>query len=244
MLHVMGPGFGNLTSPPPNRERIVDWTFELLRTAIVDGELEPGARLSIPALAEQLTVSRSPVREAVQRLVSDGLAVEVPHRGAVVATYGAVELLPVYEIREFLEGLAARLAAERATPDELKEMRMSFDDHVAAIEAGDQQGHFERDAHFHALTRQAADNQWLEALLDQIRGKIQLAMATTSVSDGPDQALIEHRRILEAIESRDPNEAEAAARAHVLRLRMTLARRAGEDGHGGFKDETESLTRG
>lgn len=210
----------------PERARVGDWAYGQLRSAILAGKLAPEDRLSVPSLAEDLRVSRSPVREAVFRLVREGLAVDIPHRGAVVASYGLVELAGVYEIREVLEGLAARLAADRCSPALVGELRQTFERHRAAVARGDQPAHLEEDARFHALTRQAAAHEWLMELLDQISGKIHLAMLSTSaISGGREQAIADHERILIAIERGDETEAEIAARSHVGRLRERLLAR-------------------
>jgi DNA-binding GntR family transcriptional regulator len=206
----------------PERGRMADWAFDQLRAAILEGVLGPDERLSVPALAERLNVSRSPVREAVQRLVREGLAVESPHRGAVVASYSAADLVAVYEIREMLEGLAARLAAEHVDPSLRDELQQVHDRHVETVVSGDHAGHMQSDARFHRLVRQGAANEWLIELLDQISGKIQIAMRSTSVSGGPEQALAEHDAILNAIIDGDPDRAEEAARQHVRRLRGML----------------------
>lgn len=95
------------------RSRLADAVYERLRQAIFAGEIAPGSRLSIPGLAGRLGVSRSPVREAVLRLVRDGLAVDQPRRGVALIVLDAQNLLPVYEVRAVLEGLAARAAAAR-----------------------------------------------------------------------------------------------------------------------------------
>ena len=215
----------------PERGRVADLAFGRLRTAIFERELQAGERLSGPGLGEQLRVSRSPVREAVQRLVREGLAEEVPHRGAAVVAYGARELADVYEIREVLEGLAARLAAEHADNTLVEELAEIHEQHREAVERGDQSAHVALDTRFHALTREGADNAWLSELLDQIRGKIQLAMLSTSVGGGREQALAEHGEILRAIQQRDPDAAERAARTHIARLRRLLRARA-EAGEG------------
>jgi DNA-binding GntR family transcriptional regulator len=103
-------GLGRL----PPADRIADTVDEKLCNAIFARTLQPGTRLSVPALAAELGVSRSPVREAVLRLTQERLAREEPRRGAVVAHIGPRELTALYEVREVLEGLAARLAVENS----------------------------------------------------------------------------------------------------------------------------------
>lgn len=207
---------------PPERERVSDWAHRQIRAAILRGLRRPGDRLSIPALAAELGVSRSPVREAVQQLVREGLAAEEPHRGAVVARVDAEKLRGVYAVREVLEGLAARDAAEVATPADLDELEQLVAEHREAIDRGDMAAHVDLDMRFHRTTRLLSGNDVLVGFLDQIQGQIQLAMLTTSVRAGAEHALHDHEHILAAIRFGDADAAEAAARSHVTRLRQTL----------------------
>lgn len=203
-------------------ERIADAVYEQLRERIFSGDLPAGARLSVPAIAEELDVSRSPVRDAVLRLTQERLAREEPRRGAVVARVGPEELAALYEVREVLEGLAARLAVENAGRRLVDRLREVLAEHEQAVASADVQRHMDLDMRFHALVRQAGANPEATRLLDDIQTQIRLAMRTTTVTGGPQQAVEDHRRILAAIESGDPYQAERVARAHIARLRAVL----------------------
>lgn len=222
---------------PPERERVSDWAYRQIRAAILRGSMPLGDRLSIPALAADLGVSRSPVRQAVQQLVQEGLAAEEPHRGAFVARVTVDELHGVYSVREVLEGLAARTAAEVATGADLAELDRLCTEHRKAIDRGDMEAHFDLDMRFHRITRLMSGNDALVRLLDQIQGQIQLAMLTTSVRDGAEHALHDHELILAAIRSGDADAAESTARAHIARLRQTL--RNGNNSNGTREEVTD-----
>lgn len=202
--------------------RLADEVHLRLREAIVSGELTADARLSVPALAEEFNVSRSPVREAIQQLVREGLAVEQVHRGAVVAHIELADLVRLYEVREVLEGLAARLAAERMTPYMLAQLQDAVAEHEAAVGGGDPLGHMDADARFHRLTHQAAANPELSAQMARLQAMVRMAMHTTSITAGQDLALREHQELLAALTAGDPDECERVARAHVARLRRAL----------------------
>ncbi|MBB3051178.1 DNA-binding GntR family transcriptional regulator [Prauserella isguenensis] len=208
------------------RTRVADAVCERLREMIFTGELPAGARLSVPALAEQLEVSRSPVRDAVLRLVQERLAREEPRRGAVVAHVGAAELAAIYEVREVLEGLAARLAVENAGRRLVRALQGALDDHEAAMRTADLAASTEADMRFHRLIREACGNAEVVRLLDDVQTRVRLAMRTTTVTSGPRQALDDHRAILTAIEAGDATAAEQAARAHIFRLRTLLQQQA------------------
>lgn len=213
----------NLADDLPERPRVADHIYLRLRDAILSNQLSPGSRLSVPSIARQFGVSRSPVREAVQRLVQDGLASEEPHRGAVVTSLKPEELVSLYQVREVLEGLAVRLAAEHATRDELAAMQVTLQQQTDAVERGDLQQHIVLDLRFHALIREAARNDDLTEFLERVQSKVMIAMLSGDSATWPKQAVAEHRRILEAILAGDADAAEAAARAHVVRVREAIA---------------------
>lgn len=206
----------------PSVERIADTVHHHLREQIFRGELPPGTRLSVPAIADELEVSRSPVRDAVMRLTQERMAREEPRRGAVVAEVGPQDLVAIYDVREVLEGLAARLAVENTGRRLVERLREVLAEHERAVETADIEQHMQADMRFHSLVRQASGNAEVIRLLDDIQTQIRLAMRTTTVTGGPHHALEDHRRIFAAIESGDPAEAERVTRAHVARLRDAL----------------------
>lgn len=207
---------------PRSEDRLGDAVYEQLRDEILSGALPAGARLSVPALAERLDVSRSPVRDAVVRLVQERLAREEPRRGAVVIEVTRADLVAIYDVREVMEGLAARLAVENAGRRFVDELADIVARHEEVVQASDVATHFEVDTSFHRLIRQAAGNDEVYRVLEEIQGKVRLAMLTTSVTAGPRQAVDDHRTILAAIRQGDPAAAEEAARAHIVRLRQAL----------------------
>ena len=119
----------------------------------------------MPELARRLNISRSPVREAVQRLIYDGLAANVPHRGAIVSELKPDDFRGLLEVRQALEGLAARLATERATDEQLRSLRAVLDEHAVVVESGDEDANVELDTRFHSIIREAAGNPELSTIL-------------------------------------------------------------------------------
>ncbi|NGN66392.1 GntR family transcriptional regulator [Streptomyces sp. A7024] len=204
---------------------LAEQAYEELKGAVLTNRLRPGDALSVPALAAQMGISRSPVREAVQRLIHDGLATHVPHRGAVVATVDVEDVRQLYVVRAVMEGLAARLATERLDATKVAELRELLEEHERVVAAGeDEQRHIEMDVAYHRLIREVADNPHLTAALDTIQGKAHLALHSLWRSpDAPRLALEEHRRIFEAMTSGDTDAADRAAREHIDRLRIRLA---------------------
>lgn len=156
---------------------LADRAYEELKGAVLANRLRPGDALSVPALATQLGISRSPVREAVQRLIHDGLATHIAHRGAVVATVDVEDVRRLYVLREVMEGLAARLATERLDATRVSELRDLLERHEQVVAAGDdEQAHTEMDMAYHRLIREVADNAHLTSALDTVQGKAHLAL--------------------------------------------------------------------
>lgn len=209
--------------PQANRERIADSVYTTLRRAIVRHELKPGTHLSVPALAEQFGVSRSPVREAVQRVVREGLATELPHRGAFVIEFKTPELEPLYEVRRALDGLVARLAATRIDSAGLLQLEQILAAQAEAIVADDIERHVFTDIDFHFALVKAARNPVLEEMLQQVYARIRSAMLGRVSPTGPKLALEDHRAIFQAVVAGDGDAAENAAHQHVSRVLQRLS---------------------
>jgi DNA-binding GntR family transcriptional regulator len=211
---------GELTDRP---ERLIDAVHRELRAAILSGDPAPGRQLSVPELSRQLGVSRGLVREAVLQLVADGLAEERPRRGVVVATIGPAEFRHIHQIREVLEGLAARLCAEGATEQLIGKLRAALDDQRQAMAAADSAGYTDTDRRFHSLLADACGNPMLAAFIERLHAQMQLALSL--VAEAPQHRQHGHdelTRVLQAVCDRDPEAAEAAMRAHIRRTRSAV----------------------
>ncbi len=208
--------------------RIVDSVHAALREAILGGALIPGQALSVPELARQLDVSRSPVREAVLALVADGLAVEQPRRGVAVVEIDADDLLQIHEVREGIEGQAARLCAERAGDTALAALDGVLARQAAIVERDDAAGWYDTNAEFHGLIAESAGNRRLAEVLLALQRQMRLGLrSVSSEREQRARGLGEHRAILAAIAAREPTGAERLMRGHIQRTRATLARSLG-----------------
>jgi len=204
-----------------------DAVYRALRHGIVHGDLASGERLRSEALATELNVSRTPVREALRKLEAEGL---VAHAGShlVVRAITEQDLTELFYVREALEGMAARLAAENATPAEIAAIHELLEDMDTVRQSGNV-GVFRRlTGEFHQLVCGAAHNsrllQSLQSLLDHVR---QFQSSTLYSEGRPAEALEEHRKLLAAIEARDGESAERLAREHrrrTLELRKAMLR--------------------
>ncbi|PSL06039.1 DNA-binding GntR family transcriptional regulator [Haloactinopolyspora alba] len=203
-------------------ERVGERVYRTLRRRILTGEFPPGTRLSVPAIARELGVSRSPVRDAVLQLGNEGLAQETFNRGAIVPQIDHDQLVSLYEAREALEGMTARLATVNFGPGVRRRLLGILDEHDEVVAAGDFTRHIDVDAAFHREIRTAACSPVVARMLEEIQGQVMIAMRSTSVSGGMAHAVEDHRKIFEALASGDPDAGEAAARQHISRLTSLL----------------------
>jgi len=200
-----------LDSYKPLREIV----FESLREAIISGVLAPGERLMEIQLAEEMGVSRTPVREAIRKLELEGFVVMIPRKGAYVAGVSHKDVADVFEIRAALEGLAASLAAERVTEEEIEQMERILLYHEE--EEVNLEQIVASDTDFHAMVYKASRNERLIQILGNLREQIQRFRATSLAVPGRvKEAIGEHRAIVEALASHDVEKAQELASAHIV----------------------------
>lgn len=190
--------------------------FESMREAILSGVLEPGERLMEIQLAEEMGVSRTPVREAIRKLELENFVVMIPRKGAYVAGVSLKDVADVFEIRSALEGLAAGLAAERITDDELEQMEQALFFKTSESEM-DLEQIVKSDIDFHALVYRASRNERLVQILENLREQILRFRSTSLAVPGRTKlAIEEHRMIVEALRNHDSEEAQSLAMAHIV----------------------------
>jgi DNA-binding GntR family transcriptional regulator len=197
---------------------------DLLLDRIVSGVYAPGSRLVETRIAEELGVSQAPVREALRDLEQLSCVVHEPFRGCSVRELSAADLLEAYPVRSALEGLAARLAAERVSEEELDRLGDLVESMREATRAGDLAGASAADAAFHATIVAAAGNdvlrrQW-EQLQPHARTFISLALPASERGEVADR----HVPILAALSRRDPQLAEHAMHEHLTDVAERMRR--------------------
>jgi DNA-binding GntR family transcriptional regulator len=200
---------------------------EMILDAIDNGVYRPGARLLETELAETFKVSRTPVREALRRLESQGVVTHEARKGAVVASLDYNQVGELYIVREAMEALAARLAARHAS---VAEIQMLYD----MIEVDEARTVPEEMAaankRFHRQLHLASHNRYLNQTLDPIRRSLALLSGTTfAAAERPEDSNREHRNIVDAIAARNEDAASDAAQQHIanayaLRLRLEAQR--------------------
>ncbi|WP_314623957.1 GntR family transcriptional regulator [uncultured Selenomonas sp.] len=208
-----------LDSYQPLREVVA----EALRDAIKSGTLAPGQRLMEIQLAEELGVSRTPVREAIRKLELEGYVVMMPRRGTYVASLSIRDVNDVFEIRTALDSLACGLAAERITENELESLQRLLVAIGGHIETGDMEKIVETDMRFHDLLYQASRNTRLVGIISNLREQLtRFRSASMSFPGRLKETLEEHREIVDAIAQGDVPGAKQAAEAHMEKAERTL----------------------
>ncbi len=205
-----------------NYQPLRDVVFETLRDAIIQGRLKPGERLMEIQLAEEMGVSRTPVREAMRKLELEGLIVMVPRKGAYVAGISVKDIVDVFEVRAALESLAAGLAAERITEQELEELERALVQ-ISEASGGNLDAVVQKDTNFHEIIYRASRNQRLMQIITHLQEQIQRFRTTSLSRPGRTKTAIEeHRKIVEAISERNVELAQALAREHIESAEQSL----------------------
>lgn len=205
-----------LKAVPLQQETYKDQAYRLLRRAILEGDLKPGEPLVASRLSQQLGISRTPVREAVQALEKEGWVERRRSGGVRVSGLSMDQIEELFAIRGALEGLACRYAAERMTPTLLRELRSVHAESVEAVNRGSTADTDSLGRAFHGVIHRASGFRLLESQLSQMRDHINRYRRLTIATPGRvADAVREHAEILEALERGDGSAAEAAMRKHI-----------------------------
>ena len=198
--------------------------YRRLRDAIGSGELAPGQRVMEVEVAQWLNVSRTPVREALRRLESEGMLAVEPRNGLVVSSISREAMLELYTMRELLEGTAARLCAHNASDLEIMEL-----EEIITREARVKEDYEERvrlNRQFHDTIHRGAHNRYLEKSLSAVNDSMSLlGKSQMLIPERAKEAKLEHATLFEAIRKRDAAAAEQIGRQHVRSAQKQRLRR-------------------
>jgi len=236
-----------VTSEPASAIRIPRATFasivtERLRAAIVNGSLKPGSQLSEVELANTFGVSRGPVREALQRLVQEGLLLSEPHRGVFIPVLTDDDILDIYLAREALESAAIRLIVANGTSAAASE---ALDQYVTEMEKAEAAGDWEAvgnfDLEFHLALVAASGSQRLQRMFSTVISETRLCLGALTAGDDRVDLVQEHRQICDLMQEGETEQALAVLGKHFDGALVTLAGRqradaATVDGRGGPHD--------
>ena len=200
-----------------------DVVFKTLREAILKGNLAPGERLMEIQLANQLGVSRTPIREAIRKLELEGLVIMIPRRGAEVARITEKDLRDVLEVRASLEELAIGLACERITDEEIGELRRALENFREVLREGDVTKIAESDVDFHDINFSATQNARLIQIVNNLREQMyRYRLEYLKDYTTHDRLYKEHQQITDAVSDRDKERARKLIVEHIYHQELTV----------------------
>lgn len=203
---------------PVDRRPTASLIAEAVRNEIMTGTFAPGMQLTEAQLAEQLEVSRGPVREALQRLVQEGLLVAEPHRGVFVAELDPDEVADVYVARAAIERIAARLLVRSGDEAVLDALRNLVEEMAASAEGGSWPDIADADLRFHEMLVAGAGSPRLVRMYDTLLVETRLSLRRMgTIETDPADVVSEHRALLDALEASDEDRAAACVEEHLSR---------------------------
>lgn len=209
----------------PQSDRVLaDWVTGSIREAILQGYFEPGEKIDQDHIAEELKVSRTPIREALKALEAEGFIEIRPHRGAFVTKLTRKDISNVYEIRKLLEAEAVRQVTPVIPSSVLDELERNIAEAQTRFEAGDAGSHFESDVRFHETIINYVENELLQEMLDSLNNRIMrvrrfaLRQPGSHLSD----SLEEHREIIRAMRGRNAEKAAEAMHTHLAKSALRI----------------------
>lgn len=204
--------------------------FSQLQNDILNGRYAPGDSLIETRLSEDMGVSRTPVREAIRQLELEGLVQSIPNKGAVVKGISSQDIEDIYTIRMMIEGLAARWAAEKITPEELAELKEAVELEEFYTIKNDTNHLLKFDSRFHDIIFKASKSKPLMHMLSTFHLYIQRARnASLELPERAKAVLEEHKAILQAIIDREPEKAEQLTTRHIMNARDNLLKMKGSE---------------
>jgi DNA-binding GntR family transcriptional regulator len=192
-----------------------DQVKEHIVEAILNGEFKSGERLVASTVARRLGVSQAPVREALRDLVLLGFLETEPFKGTTVRSFTAKELYEVYTVRAALESLAARLAAEKLTDEDVETLRGVLDEMIHAAQERDEKRMVRLDNRFHETILQISGNDLLYQLWQVLQFGYWTIVTTRTSTSNLEELARRHNALLDALISRNPKKAEVAMRSHI-----------------------------
>ena len=206
-----------------NYKPLREIVLEALKDAIVNGKLKPGERLMEQQVAEELGVSRTPVREAIRKLEIEGFIIIIPRKGAYVSDISLKDIAQVFEVRAAMEALAAGLAAQRIADDQMEKLERKLVEVKNAVDNSDLDNIIQFDTDFHEIIYDASRNDRLVQILNNLREQIQRYRTASLASPGRlKDTLREHQELVDAISTRNVALAQKVAKEHIENAENTI----------------------
>ncbi|MFD0044212.1 GntR family transcriptional regulator [Pseudarthrobacter scleromae] len=207
----------------PVRNTGANFVYDELKRQIISLELKPGERVYEPAMASALQVSRTPLREALRRLVSESLLEQQPTGGVVVPALDEAAISELYEVRAAMESLMARNACLKATPADIEALEGILERNAAMVGFADEA--MKQGMSLHGRIAEIAGNSWARRFHDQVSNQMErYRHFTNSTQERRDQALAQHRTLVAAVAAGNPDQAARTAFEHVMGARDAAVR--------------------
>lgn len=202
--------------------RLSEKAYHQIKERIITLELPPSSLIDEHTLMNELNLGRTPIREAIQRLDCEGLVNVVPRRGTFVADVSITDLQKIFELRIFLEGLGARLAAQRITRGQISQMERTLQE-LRETNEEDIEALMEVDRRFHELLYRATDNEFLADVLSRFYDlSLRLWYLVLERLGDVRDSVEQHQSIIEALRRRDANEAEKLIQRHISEFQREI----------------------
>jgi DNA-binding GntR family transcriptional regulator len=211
-------------------ENLDQKAYQLLKSMIMERQLLPGEKIPQEKLAEEMGISRTPLVNALKLLEQDKLVQSIPRSGFFVRVFSNQEMISIFELREVLEGLVARKAAQNITDQEIQKLKKFFKQFKNVTDITDTAAYAREDRNFHAFLAEIGAKEFLRSILDSfnIISFSYQRISTDGLIRSPNETIRDHLAIIEAVSNRDPDAAERFMRYH-LNTSLGLLRKISED---------------
>ena len=215
-----------------NHKPLREMVYEELKMQILKGSIIPGTRMMEVELAEEMGVSRTPIREAIRKLEKEGLVTIEPRRGAYASMISTEDMVEILEVRQDLEGLAAYFAADRMTDAQMEELRKESNSYNDAVKRGNMEDMIKHDTRFHHIIVESCRNKILVQMIEQLQELVlRFRYIYYDNFRRAENMPEEHEAIVAAIAEGDADKARAAADIHIDRLKELVMKEGVQQRH-------------
>jgi len=206
-----------------NYELLSQKAYRILKRAIVRGDLTPNSKLLLNEIAKSLGISNTPIREAVNKLASEGLVKIIPNKGIIVKEVNINDFQEILQIRSFLDGLIAKIASKKITDEEIDEMMGVIHEMEYAVKKDDRLNYNDLDIQFHDFLLNITGNNKLKEIYNNLMNQSnKFRLRTLKISDRMGKSLKEHREIALKIKERNPDEANRVSQEHIESISKSI----------------------
>ena len=215
-----------------NHKPLREMVYEELKMQILKGSIIPGTRMMEVELAEEMGVSRTPIREAIRKLEKEGLVTIEPRRGAYASMISTEDMVEILEVRQDLEGLAAFFAADRMTEEQMEELKYVSGCYDDAVKRGNMEEMIKHDTRFHHIIVESCRNKILVQMIEQLQELVlRFRYIYYDNFRRAENMPEEHAAIVAAIAEGDADKARAAADIHIERLKELVMKEGVQQRH-------------